>query len=30
MDAVQQIKKGDPNNNGAVTDPDAIISMTVV
>ncbi len=30
MAAVQQIKKGDPNNNGAVQDPDAIISMTVV
>jgi peptidyl-prolyl cis-trans isomerase B (cyclophilin B) len=27
MDHVDKIKKGDSNNNGAVTDPDKIISF---
>ena len=29
MEAVDAIKKGDPNNNGLVTDPDKIISLKV-
>lgn len=29
MDIVDKIKKGSPNNNGLVTDPDAIVRMTV-
>ncbi|KGF70100.1 peptidylprolyl isomerase [Hoeflea sp. BAL378] len=28
MDKVDQIKRGDPNNNGAVTDPDRMITVT--
>ena len=30
MEFVDNIKRGDPNNNGAVTDPDVIVSMKVL
>ncbi|MGD9744447.1 MAG: peptidylprolyl isomerase, partial [Dongiaceae bacterium] len=29
MDAVDAIKKGDPNNNGSVSNPDKIVSLKV-
>jgi hypothetical protein len=29
MQYIDQLKKGDPANNGAVTDPDKIIKMQV-